>query len=136
MTVREYYLDKQAFKDALPNVSIREYFELWDKFDYYTFMSDDYSVERKGNQERQLLIDKAKDDLVLLEIGNLFCAYEKSLGTKHKPSINDYLPVLNPDRVKPNEVDWYGVYISHINNSLFSSCGKVERWRSRVIIVH
>ena len=82
-------------------MTIKDYFKEWEGFDYFTFMSDDHSVYRRGNIEKSRLQDLAGSDWILREIHTLFCQRDSSLGRTPKPVVEDYLPELNPDRHKP-----------------------------------
>lgn len=73
-------------------MTITEYFDAWKGFDYFTEMSDDYSVTRRGYTAKAELKSKAGNDPVLLEIYTAFVAYDKSLGGTHLPKLDEYVP--------------------------------------------
>ena len=101
MTVKEFYAIEQDRIDAMPNLTIKEYFKLWENFDYYTFMSDDNSVYRRGDMDKIELRKQAKDNWILQEICIMFCQHDGSLGAKPIPKLEDYIETLNEDRNKP-----------------------------------
>ena len=72
-------------------MTVTEYFEEWKGFDYFTEMSDDYSVTRRGYRALAELKAKAGNDPVLLEIYTKFKKYDTSLGGSPKPTLEEYM---------------------------------------------
>lgn len=72
-------------------MTVEEYFKLWEGFDFYTCMSDDYTVTCRGKMEKSRLKEEAGDDLILLEIHEKFCLYDNPMSGAPKPKLEDYI---------------------------------------------
>lgn len=85
------HLSEHTFDEIVKKIKIEEYFKLWEGFDFFTCMSDDYSVTRRGNMEKSRLKEKAGDDPTLLEIHKKFCLYDDPMKGAPKPKVEDYI---------------------------------------------
>ena len=87
----KFYYGIMDNKEIKTIESIVQYFKLWESFDFFTFLSDDYSVTRKGEREKSRLREVAGDNPILNEICTKYCNHDGSLGRKPKPKLEDYI---------------------------------------------
>ena len=72
-------------------MTVKEYFDAWKNFDYWTQMSDDHRVYLRGQSAKSKLRALAGDDPILNEICDKHLRYDGSLGQSIKPKLEDYM---------------------------------------------
>ena len=72
-------------------MTVKEYFNAWEGFDFYYQMSDDHRWYIEGREAVTTLSQLANGDPVLEEICQKFCTYNNTLGSSPKPKLEDYL---------------------------------------------
>jgi hypothetical protein len=78
-------------------MTIKEYFEEWKGFDYFTAMSDDNRVYLRGRYAKSELKMKTGDDPILMDIWRKFCRHDDTLGSSPKPLLEDYLDTMGSE---------------------------------------